>query len=655
MRKGILLTIIMLFSATLYAVPGFIVHQGYIENSDGTPLNGVIPITISIYGSPDGDDILFEQALDVTITDGFYTAEIDDAAIMPVFNVDKTLYLELTVNGQKGSPRQKIGSVPYSFYAAKAYDVIGDIHPNSIYINGTKVIDETGKYLGPVNAVTSITAGSGLKGGTITSTGTISLDDNYLSGEVYDDRFINVDEANSVTTNMIRDQAINSSKIADGSILLKHINSNNCANGQIMKYNSATGWECASDLNNTYSAGDGLTLAGNTFSVNFAGSGISNSVARSDHNHDGLYAPINHNHDSVYAPIFHNHDQAYVHKKGDTMFGKLSINIDAANDTPIALTTSNGSVLFEGPDGITPVKGAGIRLMWVPSKVALRVGKAVSKEWDDPFIGNSSYAFGEEVKAQGNYTFVAGYGIEANNDMNVIFGESNTSFGTRVFINGTKNDAYGDLIGILGNGNVANGSDNYIVGLQNTSEGSGNYIFGDSNYMDKTTVNTYAMGSRILFTNASDSVGIGSYINISVSNSVTIGKGDDLSIVGGPLTNDIPNSLMVGFNSTQPTLFVGPSSGGTTTGKVGIGTKYPVSKLDVDGGVRTIPYTIKFSGLSSDQTTTYIPDTPNIDCTEKNRGEIRVLTIKDMLGVEYDALCACLKTPSTNYSWHCYK
>ncbi|MCX7959874.1 MAG: hypothetical protein N3B13_12605, partial [Deltaproteobacteria bacterium] len=179
MKGKIFFTVLMLMTVNLYAVPGFIVHQGYMENSDGTPYNGVINITIGIYGSPDGNDILFEQAIDVAVVDGFYTAEINDGAIMPVFEVDKVLFLEISVSGNKGKPRQKIGAVPYSFYAAKAYDVIGDINPKSIYINGTKVIDETGKYLGPVNAVKSITAGDGLKGGTITDTGTIELADEY--------------------------------------------------------------------------------------------------------------------------------------------------------------------------------------------------------------------------------------------------------------------------------------------------------------------------------------------------------------------------------------------------------------------------------------------------------------------------------------------
>jgi len=270
----------------------------------------------------------------------------------------------------------------------------------------------------------------------------------------------------------------------------------------------------------------------------------------------------------------------------------------------------------------------------------LRVGEAVSDEWDDTNIGNYSYAFGSNVTASGDLSFV--------------FGDSNNSSATRAFIAGVKNSASGDLISILGHGNRASGSDNYIVGYANRIDGIQNYAVGNENDTDSTASETYAMGNRISFANASKSVGIGSYMSISSSNSVTIGKGDDSSAIGGPLTNDTPNSLMVGFNSTQPTLFVGPSGGGTTTGNVGIGNKDPVSKLDIEGGVRTRPSVLKFDSLNSNSTTTYTPINPNYSCDSKNRGEIRVFTVTPSVGVEFDALCACLKE-GNKYFWNCFK
>jgi hypothetical protein len=74
------------------------------------------------------------------------------------------------------------------------------------------------------------------------------------------------------------------------------------------------------------------------------------------------------------------------------------------------------------------------------------------------------------------------------------------------------------------------------------------------------------------------SVAIGSRVG-------TLGTTENNIVIGGNnttfLTNDISNSLMVGFNSDIPTLFVGPANGAGTVGKVGIGTTNPLAMLDI--------------------------------------------------------------------------
>ncbi len=55
--------------------------------------------------------------------------------------------------------------------------------------------------------------------------------------------------------------------------------------GQVLKINGTTpAW--AEDAVNTYTAGSGLSLTGSVFNVRFAGSGIEDTAARSDHQHD---------------------------------------------------------------------------------------------------------------------------------------------------------------------------------------------------------------------------------------------------------------------------------------------------------------------------------------------------------------------------------
>jgi hypothetical protein len=57
--------------------------------------------------------------------------------------------------------------------------------------------------------------------------------------------------------------------------------------GQVLKWDGNQ-WAPQNDASGaTYSAGNGLSLSGTTFSVDFAGSGVANTAARSDHGHYG--------------------------------------------------------------------------------------------------------------------------------------------------------------------------------------------------------------------------------------------------------------------------------------------------------------------------------------------------------------------------------
>lgn len=125
--------------------------------------------------------------------------------------------------------------------------------------------------------------------------------------------------------------------------------------------------------------------------------------------------------------------------------------------------------------------------------------------------------------------------------------------------------------------------------------------FGDSTiYMDNTN-------NRISWTDASTIKGL-AIGNIRPTayglNSIAIGTGvstgttaDNAIIIGSTVSgqqfsNGTANSLMVGFNTTVPTFYVGPGTGVGTIGKVGIGTSSPTANFEVMG-------TTKFSGSLS--------------------------------------------------------
>lgn len=100
-------------------------------------------------------------------------------------------------------------------------------------------------------------------------------------------------------------------------------------------------------------------------------------------------------------------------------------------------------------------------------------------------------------------------------------------------------------------------------------------------------LNSIALGFRA-FSLGSTSFTFGSYVNTSLgsSNAMTIGSG--IAASQTYLMNNISNSLMIGFNSNLPTLFVGAASGSGTIGKVGIGTSAPDAMLQIGAGMNRI-------------------------------------------------------------------
>jgi len=77
--------------------------------------------------------------------------------------------------------------------------------------------------------------------------------------------------------------------------------------------------------------------------------------------------------------------------------------------------------------------------------------------------------------------------------------------------------------------------------------------------------------------NADFSFIFGKYLRSNAGGTVTIGIGTSDYLING-----IPYSLMVGFYSNVPTLFVGSSGGTGTTGRVGIGNiTDPQAKLHI--------------------------------------------------------------------------
>ena len=171
------------------------------------------------------------------------------------------------------------------------------------------------------------------------------------------------------------------------------------------------------------------------------------------------------------------------------------------------------------------------RLFWDESKMALRAGRDFDgTHWAPDSVGEYSLASGFNTKATGLMSTAMGYTTTAS-------GDYSTATGTYTIASGLYSTAMGEH-------STASGHLSTAMGYYSTAGG-------------------YA------------STSIGRYVTADSTNAIVLGKGlsnDDR------LINSISNSLMVGFNDTTATLFVGGIDH-----RVGIRTDSPTAKLDVNG------------------------------------------------------------------------
>ncbi len=260
-------------------------------------------------------------------------------------------------------------------------------------------------------------------------------------------------------------------------------------------------------------------------------------------------------------------------------------NVGVNNESPTArFQVTDGSVLFDGTVGATPTSGAGTRLMWIPERAAFRAGKLnddtislpdASGYWDNSNIGLYSVAIGLNTYARGgasgafgHYSYINGDGYDQGaGHCSFAFGHEDTVSGNDAFVTGWRN---------------------HVRGLSSAAFGHQSEVFNSMSYSIGEYVRT-GDTTRTRFFDKYHSVGIGAFLNATKPGAMIIGTGIGVTSIdpfSKRLTNSISNSLMVGFNSDTPTLFISGGDGSSGSfGNVGIGTTNPLSTLGVNGSI----------------------------------------------------------------------
>jgi hypothetical protein len=110
------------------------------------------------------------------------------------------------------------------------------------------------------------------------------------------------------------------------------------------------------------------------------------------------------------------------------------------------------------------------------------------------------------------------------------------------------------------------------------TKATANYSFAGGIYSEANGSASIAFGNRAYATGA-NSVVLGMFLKTNTSPAIVLGAGFDQN---NRLENDVPYSMMIGFGSTKPTLFVSPSGGVNNTGRIGIGNVTdPQAKLHI--------------------------------------------------------------------------
>ena len=150
---GLMLSAMILgFAGPAHALPDEVAQEGLVLDADGRPVAGVHALRMRIYGQPMGGAALFDERHPaVEFFEGYYFVAL--GTIEPLdpdlFGRDG-LWLGVSIDGgPELAPRTAFRKVPAAFAADIAYEVVGDITPSSVSIEGAGlVIDQNGRWVG---------------------------------------------------------------------------------------------------------------------------------------------------------------------------------------------------------------------------------------------------------------------------------------------------------------------------------------------------------------------------------------------------------------------------------------------------------------------------------------------------------------------------
>ncbi len=289
------------------------------------------------------------------------------------------------------------------------------------------------------------------------------------------------------------------------------------------------------DNDTTYTAGPGLILTGTQFSVNFAGTGAANTVARSDHDHDARYWKLNGNSGTTAGVNYlGTSDNTPLELKVNSL---RALRLEPTTISPNIIAGYPGNNVISGAVGGTVSGGgtAGATNRVTDSYGTVSGGTDNQAGNGNVDLADARYATvggGFQGTASGAYSTVAGgYGGTAGNAYAVVGG-------------GRNNMATGESATVAGGlGNAASGSQSTIGGgWGNNANGGYATISGGKANVASSTASTVSGGQENRAESAFSAIG-GGLSNLATGERSTISGGSgnqtsaDAATIGGGMNN----------------------------------------------------------------------------------------------------------------------